>query len=158
MDAADGTLNASGIRGLDNSTGAPFDEHFGELLQPASRPANPKPGGFAKANGMGDIEALCDAAPLEIGNRIWSDTNGNGIQDPGEAGIDGVTVQLLDATRRHDAARHRGDLRRRPVLLPHRLHGLEPHRQHRRRARLPHRLRDSRGHRSQLLVGPARRA
>jgi hypothetical protein len=32
-----------------------------------------------------------------IGDRVWSDTNGNGIADAGEAGLNGVTVQLLDA-------------------------------------------------------------
>ena len=29
-----------------------------------------------------------------IGDRIWSDANGDGVQDPGEAGIEGVTVNL----------------------------------------------------------------
>ncbi len=53
---------------------------------------------LAKANGMGDVEALCDAAPLEVGNRVWKDTNGNGIQDPGEPGIAGVTVNLYGST------------------------------------------------------------
>ena len=33
----------------------------------------------------------------EVGNRIWSDFNANGIQDPKEPGIDGVTVRLVDA-------------------------------------------------------------
>lgn len=32
----------------------------------------------------------------KIGNVLWSDENGNGIQDPGEKGIDGVTVTLRD--------------------------------------------------------------
>ena len=31
-----------------------------------------------------------------IGDRVWLDTNANGVQDAGEAGINGVTVQLLD--------------------------------------------------------------
>jgi protocatechuate 3,4-dioxygenase beta subunit len=31
-----------------------------------------------------------------VGDRVWLDTNGNGVQDAGEAGINGVTVQLLD--------------------------------------------------------------
>ena len=30
-----------------------------------------------------------------IGDRIWSDANGDGVQDPGEAGIEGVTVNLF---------------------------------------------------------------
>ena len=33
-----------------------------------------------------------------IGDRIWNDANGNGVQDPGEAGIAGVTVKLLADT------------------------------------------------------------
>ena len=31
-----------------------------------------------------------------FGNFVWEDLNYNGIQDPGEPGIDGVTVRLLD--------------------------------------------------------------
>ncbi len=49
---------------------------------------------WAKSNGLGDLELLCDAAPLEIGNLVWNDQNGNGIQDAGEPGINGVTVRL----------------------------------------------------------------
>ncbi|WP_420208561.1 SdrD B-like domain-containing protein [Candidatus Electronema sp. JC] len=30
-----------------------------------------------------------------IGDRIWSDANGDGVQDPGEPGLSGVTVKLL---------------------------------------------------------------
>ncbi len=30
-----------------------------------------------------------------IGNYVWSDANSNGLQDPGEAGLNGVTMQLL---------------------------------------------------------------
>ena len=48
-----------------------------------------------KGNGIGDIEALCAAAPIEIGNLVWIDDNSNGIQDPGELGAAGVTVQLF---------------------------------------------------------------
>ncbi len=51
-----------------------------------------------KANGLGDIELLCNPAPLEIGNRVWTDANSNGIQDAGEAGIDGITVELYEGT------------------------------------------------------------
>jgi hypothetical protein len=50
---------------------------------------------LGKANGLGDLLALCDPAPLELGNRIWRDANGNGIQDVGEPGIAGVVVQLF---------------------------------------------------------------
>ena len=54
-------------------------------------------GDMDKANGMGDIELLNEEEPIQIGNRIWSDANGNGIQDAGEtaAGVpNGTTVTL----------------------------------------------------------------
>lgn len=48
------------------------------------------------------IDSTWDAGvyyPLLIGDKVWSDTNANGVQDAGENGLGGVTVQLL----RHDA-------------------------------------------------------
>ncbi|MBL7815888.1 MAG: T9SS type A sorting domain-containing protein [Saprospiraceae bacterium] len=36
-------------------------------------------------------------SPIMVGNRVWSDCNGNGVQDPNEDGIGGVTVTLLNA-------------------------------------------------------------
>jgi SdrD B-like domain/Secretion system C-terminal sorting domain len=51
---------------------------------------------FAKANALGDVELLSNAAPVEIGNRVWKDTNGNGIQDADEPGIAGVIINLYD--------------------------------------------------------------
>ena len=55
-------------------------------------------GYLSKANGLGDIEVLEQAQPTEIGNRVWEDTDGDGIQDAGESPIAGVTVQLLQNT------------------------------------------------------------
>jgi uncharacterized repeat protein (TIGR01451 family) len=55
------------------------------------------PGTFGKAAGIGDVEFLCDNAPLEIGDYVWEDTDGDGLQDPDEAPIPGVTVNLYDA-------------------------------------------------------------
>ncbi len=52
---------------------------------------------FGKANGIGDVVALCTAAPIEVGNLVWKDTNGNGVQDAGEPAISGVTVTLENA-------------------------------------------------------------
>ena len=51
---------------------------------------------LGKANGLGSILALCEAAPILIGNRLWIDTNQNGLQDPGEAPLAGVSVGLYD--------------------------------------------------------------
>jgi hypothetical protein len=53
-------------------------------------------GVFAKFNGLGSLEALTNNEDVEIGDRVWEDTNGNGIQDPGEPGIAGVALSLLD--------------------------------------------------------------
>jgi hypothetical protein len=51
-------------------------------------------GSSGKATGLGDIEPLCNPAPIEIGNRVWVDTDQDGIQDAGEPGLAGVQVQL----------------------------------------------------------------
>jgi hypothetical protein len=52
---------------------------------------------FGKANGLGDLEAICGPAPLEIGNYVWLDEDRNGIQSPDwslEPPIAGVWVSL----------------------------------------------------------------
>lgn len=49
---------------------------------------------FGKTNGLSDVVPLCNSAPIEIGNRVWRDTNANGVQDPGEPGIANVAVRL----------------------------------------------------------------
>ncbi|HFU76151.1 MAG TPA: hypothetical protein ENK66_07890, partial [Arcobacter sp.] len=48
-----------------------------------------------KANGMGDIELITNAAPIEVGNRIWLDANANGIQDANEKGIENININLV---------------------------------------------------------------
>ena len=53
-------------------------------------------GSFGKASGLGDSKALCDPAPVEIGNRVWYDDNRDGIQDAYEPGIDGLLLTLHD--------------------------------------------------------------
>jgi hypothetical protein len=53
---------------------------------------------FAKANALGEIELILPPAPLEIGNRVWNDLDGDGIQDANEPGIAGVIINLYDAT------------------------------------------------------------
>ena len=52
---------------------------------------------FGKTNSLGDLVALCDQAPIEVGDRVWADTNDNGVQDVGEYGLAGVTVELRAA-------------------------------------------------------------
>ncbi|MEV6239835.1 SdrD B-like domain-containing protein [Lentzea sp. NPDC051838] len=48
--------------------------------------------GWGKANGLADLEALCDLAPVQLGNRTWYDTDGDGTQDADEPALAGVTV------------------------------------------------------------------
>lgn len=54
---------------------------------------------FAKAGGLGDLEVLCESAPLEIGNYVWLDSDKDGIQDPNEIPLEGVSVSLYDNTK-----------------------------------------------------------
>ena len=54
-------------------------------------------GVFAKFSGLGSLEVLTAGNLVEVGDRVWEDTNANGIQDPGEPGIAGVTVNLIDS-------------------------------------------------------------
>ncbi len=88
-----GGFNAGGWRWLNTSTGT--DDNDYKIYQ--NQTATGIDATFGKANGLGDIVLLSDAAPIEIGNRIWRDSDGDGIQDPGEAGIAGITVHLYDA-------------------------------------------------------------
>ncbi len=43
-----------------------------------------------------DTADVAILTPASLGDLVWLDANGNGIQDAGEPGLDGVTVQLYD--------------------------------------------------------------
>lgn len=50
---------------------------------------------------IGESKTTLDAGFIPasgIGDRVWVDINENGIQDPGEPGLNGVIVKLLDAS------------------------------------------------------------
>ncbi|HFC11930.1 MAG TPA: hypothetical protein ENJ56_03725, partial [Anaerolineae bacterium] len=61
-------------------------------VQFCAAPANAT--AYSFAGGISDVEALCIAAPIEIGNYVWEDSNGNGVQDVDENGISGLNVTL----------------------------------------------------------------
>lgn len=47
----------------------------------------------------GENDLSWDAGLIQLaslGDKVWGDTNGNGVQDAGEAGIAGVTIELKD--------------------------------------------------------------
>ncbi len=82
-------VRAGGIRWFDNTNGSSPRgyEVFGQ-------DAGGQGVTFGKANGLGDLELLCASQPIEVGNRLWYDTDKDGIQDAGEPVLTGVTVEL----------------------------------------------------------------
>ena len=86
---------AGGLGWMNNATGAKA-KSYQIYLNGNTNNANSE-ATFSKANGLGGLTALVDRAPIEVGNRVWADADGNGRQDPNELGIANVTVQLLDA-------------------------------------------------------------
>ncbi len=87
MDPADGIMT-QGISAIDRNGQRPEGSLGVVTDSPSDR--------FSKGAGMADLEVLCDVAPIQVGNRVWNDVDGNGVQDPGEPGIAGVTVNLYD--------------------------------------------------------------
>jgi len=83
-------VNAGGVAWWDATGGAATARE--ELYQTSTQ----MPNTFQKAAGLGDLELLC--AWRALGDRVWRDTNGNGVQDGGEPDLSGVRVQLLDAS------------------------------------------------------------
>jgi cell division septation protein DedD len=48
-------------------------------------------------NGSRTASSFAASVPVEVGNRVWLDSNRNGLQDAGEPGIKGVTVHLYSS-------------------------------------------------------------
>lgn len=90
--ANDATFDG-GFRYFNNSTGS-ADRAY-RLYNGTGGVGQPD---FGKSNGIGGMAAACSAAPIEIGNRVWLDSNANGVQDPGETPIAGVTVHLYQGS------------------------------------------------------------
>ncbi|MCX5204547.1 SpaA isopeptide-forming pilin-related protein [Streptomyces sp. NBC_00237] len=75
-----------GVRKFDNATGEGSENY--EVIKGQ--------GSFGKANTLGDLELLCDEAPVQIGNRVWFDRDRDGIQGAAEEPLPGATVTLKD--------------------------------------------------------------
>ena len=52
---------------------------------------------FQKGGGLGAVALLGQAAPVEIGNRVWLDADLDGVQDADEPAINGAPVELWTA-------------------------------------------------------------
>jgi SdrD B-like domain/Secretion system C-terminal sorting domain len=96
MDPVNNTFTSGLERMVVNTNGAAINGNMVQRLELTPFVAN-DPSNMGKANAMGDVEVLTPYQPIEVGNRIWTDANGNGIQDPGaaEAGLNGVVVELV---------------------------------------------------------------
>ncbi len=86
------TINSGGLLWMYDRGATPGAKFDGYTLYD-----NFDPSTFGKGVGIGDVELRCDEAPIEIGNRVWDDLDGDGIQDPGEPGLAGVVVNLTCA-------------------------------------------------------------
>lgn len=87
---------SGGVHYYRNTTTGPGDDG-GEKTRAIELFRESAPHTFGKAAGLGDLELLCDAAPVEIGNRAWLDLDADGIQDPEEPALANVTVELIDS-------------------------------------------------------------
>ena len=83
-------FNTGGVITLDNTTGQrPRNGYQIYLTGPTGTTSG-------KGLGLGDLEVLCSAPPIQIGNYVWYDENMDGIQAPDEAGIPNVNVSLYE--------------------------------------------------------------
>ncbi len=87
-------INEQGVRQLNYETGVSSNSFRIFYSGPSSTSSE---GTEAKGNGLGEIELIYnEIPPIEIGNRVWNEINGNGIQDANELGLSGVEMELLD--------------------------------------------------------------
>ncbi len=86
-------IHDGGIRWLSNTNGS-----FTKAYRLYDADGN-DPDFLGKAGGVGSsLLLLSDPAPIEIGNRVWNDADSDGVQDPGEMPIAGVTVRLYQGS------------------------------------------------------------
>ncbi len=79
-------IRTGGVRRFDVATGTITDAYKVYSLNQA--------GTFGKAAGLGDLALLCQALPVQVGDRVFHDLNGDGLQQPLEPGLEGVVVRL----------------------------------------------------------------
>ena len=78
----------------------PDDSQCGSLTNTAQAVGHPqRPDGHYVADVEDESQwtSLIDCHTASVGDRVWQDMDGNGIQDAGEPGLEGVVLALLDA-------------------------------------------------------------
>lgn len=93
QESQQGKVYSNGFKVLSNTTGQ-YVRAFSLLNDIPQDQGNNY---FGKASGLGGIEVLCLPKPLEVGNRVWFDTDGDGVQDPGEPPIANVKLELVNS-------------------------------------------------------------
>ena len=89
-----GQFYGSGPKWLSTTTGA-SSRAYDIVRQSDLGSSFPSYRAFGKSGGLGDLQLVVDAAPVQIGNYVWFDADADGVQDPGEIPVPGITVQLL---------------------------------------------------------------
>lgn len=92
--SANGQFYGSGPKWLSTTTGASSRAY--DIVQQSDLGSSfPSYRAFGKSGGLGDLQLLVAAAPVQIGNYVWFDVDADGVQDPAETPMSGITVQLL---------------------------------------------------------------
>ena len=82
---------SGGLIWLDNSTGSKTQSLQLYVSSSGS-------GSYGKGAGIGDVELLCNPAPVSIGNLVWWDKDKDGVQDANENGLPNITLTITDAS------------------------------------------------------------
>jgi uncharacterized repeat protein (TIGR01451 family) len=87
-----GRINTGGVGWFDQLTGiGPGNEPVEERGLTLTAGAN----SYGKGNGLGDLELIVAQPPVQLGDRVWFDTDRDGAQDANEPPISGATVELV---------------------------------------------------------------
>ncbi len=89
---------SAGVTWLSNENGG--KKRAFEIISELNNIIIQAPVNYGKASSLGDINMVCDVSPLEIGNFLWRDNNGNGIQDAGEKGIPNIILNLVNSNNK----------------------------------------------------------
>ena len=96
MDPLNDQAWSGGLRFLSNTTGFYTTGNNATSSYVVYRTVDGDGGTFGKATGLGGVGLACDLPNyLEIGNRVWLDSDLDGEQDPDEKGLVGVNVSLF---------------------------------------------------------------